>query len=199
METAAEVSLISFWDDVDYIGCDEYVPLPDNVPGANVSQVLLPQLDMLRRVHLKWNKPVLFTEVGFCPGNCRVRVVSSLVLFLTHKNDQARHGSANPPSNFCWDLFFSLFTQDTLAGGEDAQAAKYAAIFDAIVANSDWLRGVFLWNWTSDPDFNANGWGMCMDPKWKRAETVMRTYFNATQPQPAPPGPGAKRRCKCTL
>lgn len=46
--------------------------------------------------------------------------------------------------------------------------------------------------------FNLDGWGMCMDPKWKAAEGVLRRYYNATEPQP-PKGNATRPACVCTL
>lgn len=53
-----EFETINFWDALDYIGLNEYYPLPDNLATA----------DLLRRVeavHDKFSRPVIFTEAGF--------------------------------------------------------------------------------------------------------------------------------------
>ncbi|MEZ5403381.1 MAG: hypothetical protein R2729_27115 [Bryobacteraceae bacterium] len=53
-----EFESVAFWDALDYIGIDNYYPLPDDYSTA----------DMARRitaVHSKFNKPVIFTEAGY--------------------------------------------------------------------------------------------------------------------------------------
>lgn len=53
-----EFEHVSFWDALDYIGLQEYYPLPDNLStDAVVAKVEV--------VEQKYHKPVLFTEAGF--------------------------------------------------------------------------------------------------------------------------------------
>ena len=54
-----EFETIRFWDALDYIGLNEYYPLPDD----------LTTIDLVRTVEVvqkKFARPVLFTEAGFC-------------------------------------------------------------------------------------------------------------------------------------
>jgi hypothetical protein len=49
---------VKFWDTLDYIGLDEYYPLPENLSTA----------DLVRRIEsvaINYRRPVLFAEVGF--------------------------------------------------------------------------------------------------------------------------------------
>jgi hypothetical protein len=48
----------TFWDALDYIGLDEYYPLPDNLSTADLVR-------RIERVAIDYRRPVLFTEVGF--------------------------------------------------------------------------------------------------------------------------------------
>jgi len=54
----AEFEGIRFWDALDYIGVDEYYPLPDDLSAAAV-------LGKISAVQARFQKPVLFTEAGF--------------------------------------------------------------------------------------------------------------------------------------
>ncbi len=54
----AEFENIAFWDVLDYIGVDEYYPLPDDLSTATV-------IAKIARVQARFQKPVLFTEAGF--------------------------------------------------------------------------------------------------------------------------------------
>lgn len=49
---------IRFWDALDYIGVDEYYPLPDDLSAAAV-------VGKISAVQARYQKPVLFTEAGF--------------------------------------------------------------------------------------------------------------------------------------
>jgi len=53
-----EFESIKFWDALDYIGIDEYYPLPDDLSTAAV-------LQKISAVESRFQKPVLFTEAGF--------------------------------------------------------------------------------------------------------------------------------------
>jgi hypothetical protein len=54
----AEFENVQFWDALDYIGVDEYYPLPDDLSAAGV-------LEKISAVQSRFQKPVLFTEAGF--------------------------------------------------------------------------------------------------------------------------------------
>ncbi len=55
-----EFESLKFWDALDYIGLDNYYPLPANLSTTGIEA----KIDAVR---LKYDKPVLFTEVGFVP------------------------------------------------------------------------------------------------------------------------------------
>lgn len=63
-----EVTLIRFWDALDYIGCDEYAP----IPGTSLQEAEAawqPYIDQLHALHRQYNKPVIFTELGYCTSD----------------------------------------------------------------------------------------------------------------------------------
>jgi hypothetical protein len=53
-----EFEHVTFWDVLDYIGLQEYYPLPDNLALESVIQ-------KVEEVQQKYHRPVIFTEVGF--------------------------------------------------------------------------------------------------------------------------------------
>ena len=53
-----EFEQIRFWDDLDYIGIDNYYPLGENYSTTGI-------LDRVQAVQAKFGKPVLFTEAGY--------------------------------------------------------------------------------------------------------------------------------------
>lgn len=58
-----EFQQIKFWDALDYIGLQEYYPLPDNLSTSAM-------LAKVEAVQKRFHKPIIFTEVGFssAPG-----------------------------------------------------------------------------------------------------------------------------------
>lgn len=53
-----EFEHLRFWDALDYIGLDEYYPLPDSLDTTTLVR-------RVQRVYERYHKPVLLTEVGF--------------------------------------------------------------------------------------------------------------------------------------
>ena len=53
-----EFETLAFWDALDYIGLDNYYPLPDSYSTAEL-------VAKVEAVHRKFNKPVVLTEAGF--------------------------------------------------------------------------------------------------------------------------------------
>ena len=56
-----EFETIKFWDALDYIGLQNYYPLPDDLATDEVVQ-------KVEAVEKKFQRPVIFTEVGFASG-----------------------------------------------------------------------------------------------------------------------------------
>jgi len=54
-----EFETIRFWDALDYIGLNEYYPIPDDLTTADLVRTV-------EAVQKKFARPVLFTEAGFC-------------------------------------------------------------------------------------------------------------------------------------
>lgn len=73
-----EYDHVAWWNELDYIGVDGYFPLPaKNISVAAISQewytifVLnyvyrTPWYNSLQAIHTKFNKNILFTEIGYC-------------------------------------------------------------------------------------------------------------------------------------
>lgn len=53
-----EFESVSFWDDLDYIGLDNYYPLPEDLATSEIEE-------RIETVHRRFGKPVIFSEVGF--------------------------------------------------------------------------------------------------------------------------------------
>jgi hypothetical protein len=58
---------IGFWDDLDAIGIDAYMPLGSD-PSPSVADLVeswRPYVERMRLLHERWHLPVVFTEVGY--------------------------------------------------------------------------------------------------------------------------------------
>ena len=53
-----EFENLRFWDALDYIGLDNYNSLPDDLNASAI-------VDKIEAVHRRYQRPVIFTEVGF--------------------------------------------------------------------------------------------------------------------------------------
>jgi len=53
-----EFESVKFWNALDYIGVDEYYPLPDDLSATDV-------VEKISSIQARYQKPVLFTEAGF--------------------------------------------------------------------------------------------------------------------------------------
>ncbi len=62
-----EFETVSFWDKLDYISVNCYYPLSAKTDptDAELLAAFEKNLDIIERVHIKYNLPVLFTEIGF--------------------------------------------------------------------------------------------------------------------------------------
>lgn len=169
-----EVTDKTWWDIVDLIGVDEYfVSFTNSTPNADGDFPTLSELlkiwepieAQLQELHEKFNKSVIFTEVGYCSG-----VNGSCF----------QNGDIAP-------------TPATTATSLAAQATQYEALLLAM-SKHEWFEGVFWWNWSTDPAFGGNN-NSCMDPKFKPAEDVLRRWYGATEPQPKLPAFAATCEC----
>jgi len=62
-----ELERLRFWDAFDYIGVDSYYPLSEKAQPSDLELAAGARRvrDLVRDVHTRYGKPVLFTEIGF--------------------------------------------------------------------------------------------------------------------------------------
>jgi hypothetical protein len=63
-----DVPNVNFWDAVDYIGVDAYMPLSQSDPNPSVSalvQAWQPYVSQLAGYVAQWKRPAIFTEIGY--------------------------------------------------------------------------------------------------------------------------------------
>ncbi len=114
-----EYEKVRFWDALDYIGVQAYFPLaegsdPDLAQLHRGWEKVLPTLDKVSR---SFQKPILFTELGYC---------------------DTRDAAQEP-----W-LWPNQRKNATLS--QEIQARCYQAFFEA-VWDKPWFQGVYFWKW----------------------------------------------------
>lgn len=140
---------VQFWNDLDFIGVNVFYHLT-NYRTPTMSQILegwqLP-VRQLSNLHANFPKqPIIFTEVGY--------------------------PSMDLASVWPWNW------QRVGAVDIEEQTMLYQALFQTWWKHPDrpWFRGMFIWNWTADPDQggmeDAN-----YTPHSKPAEDILRHYY----------------------
>ena len=146
-----EVPRVAFWDALDYIGAQFYAPLADvpDAPEAMMRQRLASHLGALEQVAQRTHRQVLFTEVGY----------------------KSIRGTAVQPH--LWPEH--LPRDGATAVSNAAQEQAYKVFFGAL-ARLDWVAGVYLWKWFSNPDSQEEG-ETGFSPRGKPAEAVVRAAY----------------------
>jgi hypothetical protein len=160
---------VGFWDALDYIGIDAYMPLADAGLDPSVDDLAAAwhrrgYLDGIGALHATWGKPVLFTEVGY----------------------QSRAGTAATP----WWA--------TGPVSAEAQRRAYEAAY-RVWSVVPWFEGFYWWDWSpagfdpGDGAFNPRGKPAEQTVRaWNSAPYA--PPGSTPPPSPTGPGPAAKPR-----
>lgn len=118
-----EYQKIKFWDALDYIGIQAYFPLAnkEDPTVSFLNQKWAKQIRDIERVQKKFNKPVIFTEIGYC--NTADAAISPWIWPSDRKGSRL---------------------------SEEVQASCYRSFFET-VWGKDWLAGVYFWKWYPVP------------------------------------------------
>jgi hypothetical protein len=146
-----EAEAIRFWDALDYIGVQAYYPLSTDATDdrAKIERGWAAHLAALERLHRRWGKPILFTEIGW---------------------KSTADATVRP-----WE-WTEARSQMLARVSTRTQAAAYEAFFRT-AWREPWLAGAFLWKWygrheraggADDPDFT---------PQNKPAEAIIAREF----------------------
>lgn len=142
---------ISFWEELDYIGVQAYFPLSDTMQPdlADISKGWDAHLPNLQAVHQRFQRPLLFTEMGY----------------------RSTENSAVKP----WEW---VDYEDTTRNiySPQTQANCYQAFYDKVWPQP-WFAGVHLWQLRSDVDQKPEAFRFDFMPQGKLAEEVMREGF----------------------
>ncbi len=147
-----EFENVTFWDQLDYIGIQAYFPLVKNKnPSVDeISNGWKKHLPILKRIHEKFNKKILFTEIGY----------------------KSMEESAIEP----WKWVDYDSDLDQVPVSTETQANCYQAFFDTVWKN-DWFAGAHIWQWRAE-HYNAGGIkSLDFTPQNKPAENTIAKGF----------------------
>jgi hypothetical protein len=117
-----EYEAIQFWDALDYIGIQGYFPLSKKEDPTldELMEGWRPHYKSIRKFSKKWDRPVMFTELGY---------------------RSMRNAAIEP---WVWPNGLEFTEQDV---SEEVQARCYEAFFN-VFWEEDWVTGVFFWKWS---------------------------------------------------
>ncbi|MEM8486907.1 MAG: hypothetical protein AAF564_15245 [Bacteroidota bacterium] len=147
---------IPFWDMLDYIGIQAYFPVAD-VKNPSLQEIEMgwqPHVDRLSNLAEKYQKPVLFTEIGY-------RSIAT--------------GALTPWEWSSTTDFFRRVSHQT-------QAWSYQAFFNE-VWHEPWFAGAHLWEWSANHRKDGRNTGFSMGGK-PALNLVARGFYPVVSSQP---------------
>ncbi|MFK7776354.1 MAG: hypothetical protein AB8F94_29800 [Saprospiraceae bacterium] len=145
-----EFEQITFWDKLDFIGIQAYFPLVKNTNPSvkQISKGWKKHLSSIERIHKKFAKKILFTELGY----------------------KSTTDSAIEP--WSWIDYSSNLYKPV---STETQANCYQAFFNT-VWKKEWFAGVHFWQWhTSEEDGGKDN--LDFTPRSKPAENIIAKGF----------------------
>ncbi len=146
-----EYEEITFWGDLDYVGIQAYFPLVDheNPELADISGGWDPHLRAMEKVHRRFGRNILFTELGYkSTPNSAMKPWE----WMDHANTDQMEVSFKTQSN-CYEAFFER------------------------VWIQPWFAGVHLWQYRSDFKTLTKDLEYDFTPQGKPAKGVIARGF----------------------
>lgn len=145
-----EFEKITFWDQLDYIGIQAYFPLVKNKNPTvqQISKGWKKHLPSIKRIHKKFDKKILFTELGY-----KSTTDSAIEpwTWIDYSSNLYKPVSTETQAN-CYEAFFKTFWE------------------------KKWFAGVHVWQWhTSDRDGGMDN--LDFTPRKKPAENIIAKGF----------------------
>ncbi|PZX55679.1 glycoside hydrolase family 113 [Algoriphagus chordae] len=129
-----EYEHVKFWDALDYIGIQAYFPLStkEDPSLSDLKSGWKKNLSNINKVVRKYQKPVMFTEIGYC------NTVDAAVEPWVWPNERRETELSEEMQALCYEAFFETAWEEP------------------------WMAGVFFWKWYPDgkhrnPDFTPQG------------------------------------------
>ncbi len=146
-----EYEYIDFWAELDFIGIQAYFPLTKskNPDLETIEKGWARHIKKLEQLHQKYNKPILFTEVGYRSD------VSSTI------------------KPWEWGSTFGVLYKKK---SDKTQQLAFEALFKQLWAK-DWFAGVYIWQWDHRSTKEGSAKNLDFSPRFKPAENVIAEWF----------------------
>lgn len=146
-----EFEKITFWDHLDYIGIQAYFPLcrKENPSLEDIRRGWKPHVANIRKQSRKYNRPVLFTEVGY----------------------KSTEDAAVDP----WEWIDHENTEKWKPS-HDTQALCYQAMFESFWHQS-WFAGALIWQWRGNHQEVGGLADLDFTPQNKPAQRIISDWF----------------------
>ncbi len=149
-----EYPVIPFWDALDFVGINAYMPLLDKeTPSVSeLCEAWKPYFEQIKTFQLKINKPIVFTEYGYM--------------------------SVDGCAGKGWEVERKV---KSLNINELAQTNALDALHKTF-AKETWWQGGFLWKWFPDGQGHEGYIERDYTPQGKQAAMVLRKWHRAYKP-----------------
>jgi len=147
-----EYEHIDFWNELDFIGIQAYFPLtktkkPDLV---TIEKGWARHIDKLEKLYQVYNKPILFTEIGY-------------------KSDAS--ATIKP---WEWGSFLSVLSEKK---SDQTQQLAFEALFKQLW-HKKWFAGVYIWQWHTRSKKEDAPSDLDFSPRYKPAENTIAKWFS---------------------
>lgn len=151
-----EFNLVPFWDEMDYIGIQGYFPLTKNEKPEleDIKKGWDRHIITLENLANKYQKPILFTEVGY------------------------RSDVATTIKPWEWNDFGSVLFEKK---SNRTQQLAYEALFQKLW-NKPWFAGTYIWQWDTRSELDNTHESLDFTPRFKPAlNTLAKWYGEPTE------------------
>lgn len=146
-----EYEYIEFWSDLDFIGIQAYFPLTKNKNPSleTIEKGWGKHLIKLEELHKTYQKPILFTEVGY------------------------RSDVAATIKPWEWDSTFGVLFKKK---SDKTQQLAFEALFNQLW-HKEWFAGVYIWQWDHRSTKEGATKNLDFSPRFKPAENSIAKWF----------------------
>jgi len=146
-----EYEYIDFWNELDFIGIQAYFPLTKNKNPdlETIAQGWAKHIDKLEKLNRTYQKPILFTEVGYRSD------VSATV------------------KPWEWGSTFSVLHKKK---SDRTQQLAFEALFKQLWTK-EWFAGVYIWQWDHRSTKDGAATNLDFSPRFKPAENTIAKWF----------------------
>ena len=148
-----EFEQVEFWDALDFIGVQAYFPLTDheNPDKKTLLKGWKKYKEKLRTISFKYQKPILFSEIGYRSTACAA--IHPWEWVDTYTDDAKQFTLSLECQATCYEAFFETFWEE------------------------DWFAGAMIWQWRGNHAEAGGLTNLDFTPQNKPAQKVISEWF----------------------